>query len=78
MFSYFTQCALLPGQILFINTHPAIKEICLVRHHDIPLTSVEMTDIFCSFKRNVTFVTCIPFAKVGQYSFSHTGLVQEK
>ena len=23
MFSYFTSCALLPGQILCINTHPA-------------------------------------------------------
>ena len=30
----------------------------LGRWHDIPLTSVEMTDTFCSFIRNVTFVTC--------------------
>ena len=38
----------------------------LVRHHEIPLTSVQGTDIFCSFTRNVTFVNCFRFAKVGQ------------
>ena len=27
MFSYFTQCALLPGQILYINTHPAKRYV---------------------------------------------------
>ena len=27
MFSYFTQCALLPGQILCINTHPAKRYV---------------------------------------------------
>ena len=29
----------------------------MVTHHDIPLTSVQMTDTFCSFTRNVGFVT---------------------
>ena len=52
MFLYFTFIIFfLPGQILCINTHPA------KRHHDIPLTSVEMTDTFCYFTRNVTLVT---------------------
>ena len=40
----------------FIDTHPAKR--CYVKHHDIPLASEEMTDTFCSFTRNLTFVTC--------------------
>ena len=32
-------------------------------HHDIPLASVQMTDTFCSFIRNVTFVTCFLLPK---------------
>ena len=34
-----------------------------VRHHYIPLMSVEMIDTFCFFTRNVTFVTCFLLPK---------------
>ena len=40
-----------------------------------PLTSEEMTDTVCSFTRNVTFVTCFLFAKVGQHSVRENYLV---
>ena len=37
----------------------------------IPLTSMEMTDTFCSFTRNVNFVTCFLLPSLGQ-SWHHT------
>ena len=39
-----------------------------MRHHDIPLTSVEITDTFCVFYKKFHFCHLLPFAKVGQYN----------
>ena len=38
-------------------------EIFMSRHHDIALTSMYMTDTFCSFTRNVIFQSCFLLSK---------------
>ena len=72
--SFHTLCALLPGQILCINTHPAKRYV----RWDIMIVhclSVEMTDTFCSFTRNVTFVTCFLLPKWGRNVVHYFGRV---
>ena len=52
-------------QANFMHQHSSCLDKCWVRHLDIPLTSVEMTDKFCSFTGNVNSVTCFLLPKQG-------------
>ena len=50
-----------------LNAHPP-KRYVMIRHHDIPLMSVEMSDTFCFITKNITVVTWFLLKKIGQCS----------
>ena len=71
MFLYFTRCALLPGQILCINAHPAKRYVS----YDIrSLYSIEVSENFrhiLLFYKKFHFCHLLPFAKVGQNNYNN-------
>ena len=64
----FLECSVLFFQDKFYaSTLILLRDMLGIRHHDIPLTSVEMTDTFCFFCKKCHFCHLLLFAKVGQY-----------
>ena len=55
------------------NTHPAKRYVGFLRHHDIPLTLVEMTDTFCFFNGKCHFCHLLSFRQ-SRGSIAHTNM----